>query len=86
VPFFAKLDKDRNGHLDIFELSGIMDHFIMKYETRHELTLSEEEKNVIVDKIIEEMDRDSSGTIDLLELKVFLTRKYDQMFRKPQKA
>lgn len=29
-----------------------------------------------------EMDGDQSGTIDLLELKVFLTRKYDTLFRK----
>lgn len=35
------------------------------------------------DKILAEMDCDKSGTIDQLELKVFFTRKYDQMFRKP---
>ena len=86
MPFFEKIDKDRNGHLDIFELSALLNHFTDAYEARHETKLTEEQKKEIVDKLIGEMDRDGSGTIDQLELKVFLTRKYDEMFRKSQKA
>lgn len=63
--------------MDIFELGDLLGMFISGYEKRHELELSEEKKREIEDKLIAEMDRDQSGTIDVLELKVYLTRKYD---------
>jgi Ca2+-binding EF-hand superfamily protein len=34
------------------------------------------------EELFDEMDMDGSGSIDFHELKVFLTKKYDQMFRK----
>jgi len=34
-------------------------------------------------ELFDEMDMDKSGMIDFHELKVFLTKKYDVMFRKP---
>lgn len=80
-PFFETIDLDRNGDLDIQELQGLMQFFVNKYEERHSLKLSEDEASNLKDKIFKEMDRDQSGTIDMLELKVFLTRKYDEMFR-----
>lgn len=58
-----------------------MQFFVTKYEERHEITLGNEESQALKDKIFDEMDGDQSGTIDQLELKVFLTRKYDEMFR-----
>jgi len=51
------------------------------YEKKKNLNLSEEEKQNLKEKIVDEMDQDKSGAIDLLELKVFITRKYDEMFR-----
>lgn len=86
VPFIEVMDKDRNGHLDIHGLRGILAKFIASYESQHGLTLSAQEKQDTQDKVLAEMDYDKSGTIDQLELKVFFTRKYDQMFRKPVKA
>ena len=82
LPFFENIDLDRNGHLDIFELSSLLGHFITRYEEAQRIKLNEEDKKIMEEKLFEEMDCDKSGTIDLLELKVFLTRKYDMMFRK----
>jgi len=41
-----------------------------------------DERTQMEEKLFVEMDQDQSGTIDFHELKVFLTRKYDVMFRK----
>ena len=73
---------DRTGHLDIFELSELLSHFIQRYEECHAVKLNSEDKKAMEERLFDEMDADKSGTIDLLELKVFLTRKYDLMFRK----
>lgn len=82
MPFCDKLDKDRNGHLDIFALGSLLAHFFTKYEECHNLKMSSEERKELEEKIQSEMDFDGYGTIDQLELKVFLTRKYNEMFRK----
>lgn len=82
LPFFENIDLDRNGHLDIFELSELLSHFISRYEECHNVKLNAEDKKAMEERLFDEMDADKSGTIDLLELKVFLTRKYDLMFRK----
>jgi|LauGreDrversion4_2_1035121.scaffolds.fasta_scaffold276571_3 hypothetical protein len=77
MPFCDKLDKDRNGHVQIQDLGTLISDFITEYDRRHELRLSGEEKSELHNKIEDEMDFDSCGTIDQLQLKVFLTRKYD---------
>lgn len=82
VPFFKTIDLDRNGQLDIEETKPLLNHFIQKYEQQHEMQLSENERIKMEEELFDEMDMDGSGTIDFHEMKVFLTKKYDQMFRK----
>lgn len=44
-----------------------------------------DEHKSMCEKLFDEMDQNKDGSIDYHELKVFLTRKYDLMFRKNNK-
>ena len=82
LPFFNKIDLDRNGQLDIEETQPLLNHFIVKYEEAHDCKLEGDDHKAMCEKLFNEMDANKDGCIDFHELKVFLTRKYDQMFRK----
>ena len=73
---------DRNGALDIDETKPLLTHFIEKYEEIHSTKLGPNERIAMEEKLFDEMDMDGSGTIDFHELKVYLSKKYDVMFRK----
>lgn len=78
---------DRNGALDLQETLPLLDHFIQRYEECQNVKIEGTERREMEERLFAEMDGDQSGTIDFHELKVFLTRKYDVMFRKaPVKA
>jgi Ca2+-binding EF-hand superfamily protein len=62
-----------------------LNHFIQKYEECHDVQIQGQEHKDMCEKLFSEMDMNKDGSIDYHELKVFLTRKYDMMFRK-QKA
>lgn len=64
------------------ETLPLLDHFIQKYEECQGVKIVGDERTQMEEKLFVEMDQDQSGTIDFHELKVFLTRKYDVMFRK----
>lgn len=82
IPFFKSIDCDRNGCIDIDEAKPLLTHFISKYEEINDTQLNAGEKIKMEEDLFDEMDLDGSGTIDFHELKVFLTKKYDIMFRK----
>ncbi len=79
---FDKLDVDANGTLDIAELTPLLTYFISIYEEKNGVQLTNEQSKQMRKQIVAELDYDQSGTIDELELRVFLTRKYDTLFRK----
>lgn len=81
-PLFDKLDLDTNGNLDIQELAPLISYFISCYEENHGLTFSKEQTEQMRKQIVAELDCDQSGAVDELELRVYLTRKYEALFRK----
>jgi len=83
LPFFKNIDVDRSGAIDLQEAEPLLKHFIDLYQKQNNKVLSSEESTVMEGELFDEMDMDKSGMIDFHELKVFLTKKYDLMFRKP---
>ena len=58
MPFFKEIDLDKNGRLEIGELSSLLGHFIARYEDCHDLKLSEDDKKEMEQKLFDEMDED----------------------------
>lgn len=78
---FEKLDVDANGTLEVAELMPLINNFIAIYEEKNGVQLTKEQSSLMRKQLVAEIDYDQSGTIDELELRVYLTRKYDALLR-----
>ena len=70
---FAKLDRDKNGYLDVEELDKLAQVLLQERNDYDKLTPDQREEEKM--NIFDEMDSDKSGYVSYHEVKVYLTRK-----------
>lgn len=64
----------------------MLETLVSEYARQHEGELDETARAELKQKLFEELDYDKTGSVDLLEFRVFMTRKFETMFRRTPKS
>lgn len=83
--FYQDIAVDAFDRLDMEHLGSFMSFFVDEYDkfcqNKGQDAMSADAKEALTEQVFTEMDVDGSGTIDVYELKLWLTRFYIKLFK-----